>query len=83
MKKVPLNDWEIALSHHTENAFHSYYFELKFQMEKLTEKQFNIFSQVLDDRNTQNGLFGSEITFSSINKPYIERMLSFLNQSGF
>ncbi|NEQ41293.1 MAG: SDR family NAD(P)-dependent oxidoreductase [Okeania sp. SIO3I5] len=95
VKEVSLNDWVMALSNYPKNALHSYIFGLSSQMEKSKEKLSSVFYEhmqlsvtspqeaIIDDRNTQNGLLGSGITFSSIDKPYLEKMLSYLNQSGF
>ncbi|TDH64710.1 type I polyketide synthase [Okeania hirsuta] len=84
VKKVSLDDWQIALSNNPENPVYPYFFGVQSGMEKLTGKESDILSGVtIDDRNTQNGLLDSEITFSSIDKPYLEKMLSYLKQSGF
>ncbi|MDB9517358.1 thioester reductase domain-containing protein [Roseofilum reptotaenium CS-1145] len=84
VKKVSSTDWEMALSNHPNNPLYPYFFGVQSGVEKLTEKEAGILSGVtIDDRDTQNGLLGSEITFSSINKPYLEKMLSYLNKSGF
>lgn len=84
VRKVPSNDWQIALSDHPENPVYPYFFGVQSGTEKLTEKESDILSGfTIDGRSTQKGLLGSEITFSSISKTYLETMLSYLSQSGF
>ncbi|TDL93266.1 MgcR [Okeania hirsuta] len=84
VKKVSSNDWQIALSNHPENSVYPYFFGVQAGTGKLTEEESNVLSGVtIDDRNTKNGLLGSEIAFSSIDKQYLEKMLSYLNKSGF
>ena len=61
-----------------------YFFGVQAGTGKLTEKESDILSGVtIDDRDTKNGLLGSEIAFSSIDKEYLEKMLAYLNKSGF
>ncbi|MDJ1172316.1 thioester reductase domain-containing protein [Roseofilum sp. BLCC_M154] len=84
VKKVSPQDWQIALSEHPENSLYSYVFGVQSGTEKMTEQEAGIYSGLtIDDRNTQNGLLGSDITFSPIDKAYLEKMISYLNQSGF
>ena len=96
IKEVPLNDWVIALSNYPKNALHPYIFGLSSQIKNMTDKQSNLFYEhlqvtvnappkqvIIDSCNTQNGLLESEITFSSIDKSYLEKMISYLNESGF
>jgi thioester reductase-like protein len=84
VKRVSSSDWQIALSNHPENSVYPYFFGVQAGTGQLTEKESDILSGVtIDDRDTKNGLLGSEIAFSSIDKEYLEKMLAYLNKSGF
>ncbi|NEP06474.1 MAG: NAD-dependent epimerase/dehydratase family protein, partial [Okeania sp. SIO4D6] len=83
VKKVSSNDWVSELSNHPENVLYPYILKLEFQIEKSTEKQAEIPSQIIDTQNTNNGLKGSQIIqFTPIDEKYFETMLSYLTNSS-
>ncbi|MGD1807086.1 amino acid adenylation domain-containing protein [Dapis sp. BLCC M126] len=83
VKKVSLNDWIKKLSTSPENSYYAFYLlNLELNNQKSPEEKSDKKSITIDNSNTKNGLAGSNIMFTSINKKYIQTMLQYLQQSS-